>query len=161
MTKKILIARLGDAHGIRGALHLFSYTDPRDNVFAYRDFTTKDGKKIDIVSHKTHADHFTVQLKGCDDRDQALLLKHTDLYIDRDQLPALESGFYWEDLIGLTVIDTHEKVLGIVDHLFTAGENDVIAVKGEKLHYVPYLTHVVLEVNIEKKIILVDWEPLV
>jgi 16S rRNA processing protein RimM len=158
MTKKIIIGRIGDAHGIHGALHLYSYSEIPANIFTYQNFFTKDNKKIEFVTHKAHGDHFIVTLKNCTDRDQALLAKNQDIYIDRSELPPLENGFYWDDLVGLSVFDTHDKLLGVIDHLFATGASDVIAIKGKKLLYVPYLPDVVLTVDLTKKTMIVDWD---
>lgn len=159
--KKLVIGRLGDALGIKGWLHLFSDTAPPNNIFEYPNwFILKNQKPVFIhyETYKQHGNHFSVKLKDCDDRDQALLLKNQDIYIDRADLPTLNNEFYWDDLVGLTVVDTTGKILGIVQHLFSNGANDMLAVKNEKTHYIPYLAHVILEVHLEKKEIVVDWE---
>src|SRR3989338_6097133 len=137
MTDDIAIGRLGDAHGIRGWLHLFSYANPPENIFQYKNWRIGN-RFIDAESHRAHGDHFAVKLKGCDDRDQALLLKHQDILIDRQQLPSLPEGeYYWHDLIGLSVIDAHGKTLGIVDHLFSTGSNDVVVIKETRHNFSP------------------------
>lgn len=159
MSKKIIIGRLGDVHGLQGWLHLFSHAEPADNFFHYENFSNKAGKAIEIVLHKPHGNHFVVKLKNCDDRDTALTFKNQDLYIDRAELPPLpDNQFYWDDLIGFAVITTNQKLLGNVDHLFSTGSNDVIAVKGEKLLYVPYLADVIVDVDTKAKKIIVNWE---
>lgn len=164
LAKQLVIGRLGDALGVTGWLHLYSHSDPAKNIFDYKKwFILKNNKPVYIhrESHKPHGNHFTVKLKDCNDRDQALLLKNQDIYIDRAELPALSNDeFYWDDLVGLSVINTDEKLIGIVDHLFENGANTVIAVKGEKMQYVPYLPDVILEIDMAKKIIVVDWEVL-
>ena len=163
-TKQLVIGRLGDALGVTGWLHLYSHSDPANNIFTYKNwFILKNNQPVFIhrEGHKPHGNHFAVKLKNCDDRDQALLLKNQDIYIDRAELPVLSSSeFYWDDLVGLSVINTHETLIGVVDHLFENGANIVIAVKGEKMQYIPYLMDVVLAINVEKKEIIVDWEIL-
>src|SRR5690606_13450625 len=114
---------------------------------------------IEFISHKPHGNHFAVKLKNCNDRDQALLLKHQDIYVDRAELPELpDNVFYWDDLVGLSVMTPTGNVIGVIDHLFATGANDVIAIKAEKLVYIPYLPNVVLSVDLATKTMVVDWE---
>ena len=56
--------------------------------------------------------------------------------------------------------------LGTVTSLMETGSNDVLVLKapkddqyGLKERLIPYLAHVVDEVNLDEKIILVDWDP--
>lgn len=160
MAKMLRMGQLGDAFGIQGWLHLFSNATPSENLFTYHPLFI-DSKPIEITHHKPHGNHFVVKIKNCDDRDQALLLKNKAIFVERDALPDIDEGYYWDDLIGFTVVTTHHKTLGTIDHLFSAGANDVIAIKGEKLQYVPYLPDVVLAVDLEKKVMTVDWEELI
>ena len=44
--------------------------------------------------------------------------------------------------------------------ILETGANDVLVVKGETEHLVPYTKAVVLKVDIAANQILVDWEPL-
>ncbi len=159
MSATITIGRLGDAYGIKGWLHLISYTDPPENVFNYPHWQV-NGREVFIEAHRPHGNHYAIKLKGCDVREQALLLKHRDILVDRAALPKLPPGeYYWSDLVGLSVQDTQGKLLGIVDHLFSTGANDVISVKnGQGIELlIPYLTSVVKQVDLDKKMIVVDW----
>ncbi|HLD84427.1 MAG TPA: ribosome maturation factor RimM, partial [Coxiellaceae bacterium] len=90
-NKKIVIGRLGDAHGVKGWLHLYSYATIPANIFQYKNWFIAQKNtltSIELEQHQPHADHFVVKLKNCDDRNQALLLKHRDILINRDALPA-------------------------------------------------------------------------
>ncbi len=68
--------------------------------------------------------------------------------------------YYWSDLVGLQVITRDGLVLGVVDHLFETGANDVMVVKGEQEYLVPFIQEQVVEsVDLESRIIRVDWDP--
>ncbi len=80
----------------------------------------------------------------------------------RSQLPTLkEDEYYWSDLIGLTVINKEGVELGIVNYLIETGSNDVLVIKSSdgKEHAIPYLPkRVILNIDLEKRLIEVDWE---
>jgi len=82
-----------------------------------------------------------------------------DLYIEKSQLPKLSEGeHYWEDLIGLEVINQQQVVLGKVSNLVDTGANNVLVVNGDKEHWVPYIEPFLISVDIDKQQILVDWD---
>ncbi|HDN69444.1 MAG TPA: 16S rRNA processing protein RimM, partial [Gammaproteobacteria bacterium] len=99
--------------------------------------------------------------KDCHDRDAAAALTGTDIGIYRSQLPPVDADeYYWSDLMGMQVITKDDQVLGVVDHLLETGANDVIVVKGEQEHLVPYIKgQVVKSVDLEARIIRVEWDP--
>ena len=76
-------------------------------------------------------------------------------------LPWRKDEFYWSDLVGLTVINAKGEKLGKVAYLIETGSNDVISCKRHKEHAIPYLPgRVILNVDLDKQEILVDWEPI-
>jgi len=83
--------------------------------------------------------------------------------IRKDQLEKLRSDqFYWRDLVGLEVTNTKGIAFGKITNLLETGANDVIIISGERERLVPYITDVdngrtVIEVNIEKKTMVVEW----
>lgn len=172
---QLIIGHLGDAYGIKGWLHLISYADPPENIFTYQHWVIKKNLPIAIETYKPHGNHFVIKLQNCNDRDQALQFKHQDIFIDRSELPALKNNeYYWSDLIGITVTNQHNQILGVIDHLFETGSNDVIVITERlnrntahandpaliKQHFIPYLKSVVKEIDLEKKIMRVNWEDL-
>lgn len=167
-TNKITLGRIGDAFGVKGWVHVFSFADPAENIFNHTQWQIRAYQKrdtiwheVEVESHKPHGNAFIAKLKGCDDRDQALLLKNHTIAIERESLPALKrTQYYWDDLIGLEVINTHGESFGIVHHLFEAGINIIMATQGKQTHYIPYTKDVVKSVDLEKKMIQVKWESL-
>lgn len=160
-SKKIIIGRIGDAYGIKGWSHLLSFTDPHDNIFNYKNWQIQTSNDhftpIELETYKTHGNGFVIKFKHSNDRDQALLLKGKSIAIERAELPVLKKDeYYWSDLIGLAVTNTKGESLGVVDHLFETGSNDVIATNTNVL--IPYLHSVIKAVDLEKKTILVEWE---
>jgi 16S rRNA processing protein RimM len=116
---------------------------------------------VEPLAGRHHGKGLVVQFKDCHDRDAAAALTGTDIGIYRSQLPPVDADeYYWSDLMGMQVITKDDQVLGVVDHLLETGANDVIVVKGEQEHLVPYIKgQVVKSVDLETRIIRVDWDP--
>jgi 16S rRNA processing protein RimM len=98
---------------------------------------------------------------GCDDRDQVIALLQADIAVRRAQLPPPAPGeYYWADLQGLRVVTVDDVELGTVSHLLATGANDVLVVKGERERLLPFVRdQVVVEVNLEQRLLRVDWDP--
>jgi len=141
-----------------------AYTAMADNLLDYSPWylNLQGGwQATEPVAGRPHGKGLVVQLKECHDRDAAAALTGTDIGVYRSQLPpAGADEYYWSDLIGLQVVTREGQVLGVVDHLFETGANDVMVVKGEQEYLVPYIKEQVIEsVDLESRIIRVDWDP--
>lgn len=159
----VVVGRFGSPHGIHGWLKLFSYTQPIDNLLNYPNWyiQTKSGWQS-LERIETHTDaqgkYIRVKLAGCDSPEQARMYTNGLIAVTRDQLPSLAEGdYYWSDLENLEVTNTQGVSFGRVDHLLSTGSNDVLVIKGERERLIPYISDVVLEINLEQGRILVDW----
>ena len=130
MAAPICVARIGAAHGVRGAVRLWTFTEDPLAVKDYGPLTTKDGARQFEVTHAREAkDHLVVTLKGVASRDDAERLNGLELYIPRDRLPETDDGeYYHADLIGLAAVTTAEQPLGKVIAIHNFGAGDIIEI---------------------------------
>ena len=160
----LVVGRIASPFGVRGWLRVNAFTAVVDSLLDYSPWYLKlkgQWQAVELLSGRQHGKGLVVQLKMCHDRDAAAALTGTDIGIYRSQLPPVDADeYYWSDLMGMQVITKDGQVLGVVDHLFETGANDVIVVKGEHEHLVPYIKEqVVKSVDLETRIIRVDWDP--
>jgi len=142
---------------------VFSYTEPRENIVHYQPWYLCCGEQWQarrLVEGRQHGKGVVARLDGCTDRDQALALMNCEIGVRRDQLPAPAQGhYYWNDLLGLEVVNLQRESLGRVDHLLETGANDVLVVAGERERLIPFvLDKVVKRVDLEAGVIQVDWD---
>ena len=126
----ICIARIGAAHGVRGAVKLWTFTEDPLAVKHYGPLTTKDGTRQFEVTHAREArDHLVATLKGIVTREEAERLNGVELYIARDKLPETDEGeYYHADLIGLAAVTTTEQPIGRVIAIHNFGAGDIIEI---------------------------------
>jgi 16S rRNA processing protein RimM len=160
----LVMGRLGSPFGVKGWLHVTAYTELAESLLDYSPWyiNRQDGwRVIEVISGRAHGKGLVVQLKGCSDRDEAALLTGSEVGVYRHQLPpAAADQYYWSDLVGMQVITQDGRALGLLDHLFETGANDVMVVKGEQEYLVPYIEgQVVRSVDLETREIRVDWDP--
>lgn len=130
--KRICVAKIGAAHGIRGDVKLWPMTaDPM--AFAdYGPLETQDGKRtFEVVRAKPAGNFLIAHIKGVDDRNAAEKLVNIELYVSRDALPEIEEDdeFYYADLVGLTVVDRAGAQIGEIAAMHNFGAGDLLELK--------------------------------
>ena len=150
---QICVARIGAAHGVRGAVKLWTFTEDPLAVKAYGPLLTKDGARQFEVTHAREAKgHLVATLKGIATREDAERLNGTELYIARDKLPATGGDeYYHADLIGLAAVNAANEPLGrvIAIHNFGAGDiSEIAPTEGAQTMLLPFTNAVVPTVDL-------------
>lgn len=163
MSNPIVLGKFGAAYGVRGWLHLISYTDPIKNIFDHPQWRVKHRGQwvtLEVEDGKAHNKGLIVKIRGIDDRELAREYTNDEITILSENLPKLsEEEHYWKDLIGMTVV-TKEKInLGVVKELLATGSNDVFVVMGERERLIPYTNDVIINIDKHQNEITVDWDP--
>ena len=130
MAAPICVARIGAAHGVRGAVKLWTFTEDPLAVQRYGPLSTKDGSRaFEIATAREAKDHLVATLKGVATREDAERLNGIELYIARDQLPdTADDEYYHADLIGLAAVDAADEPLGRVIAIHNFGAGDIIEI---------------------------------
>jgi 16S rRNA processing protein RimM len=130
MPSQICVARIGAAHGVRGAVKLWTFTQDPLAVKRYGALTTKDGaRQFEVETARQAKDHLVATLKGITSRDEAERLNGLELYVAREKLPATdEDEYYHADLIGLAAVTTADEPLGRVVAIHNFGAGDIIEI---------------------------------
>ena len=161
----ILVGKISGVFGVKGWMKVFSFTDPRKNILNYSPlYISRKGEWIEakIVGGRTQGKGIVMGLLDVSDPDQVLPLIGSELAIKATQLTTTaDNEFYWSQLIGLTVVNLNNDVLGQVASLFETGAHDVLSVKDKDKteRLVPFvMDEIVKSVDLDKAIIQVDWE---
>ena len=165
--KNVFIGKVSSPHGIKGWLKVISYTDPIENILSYKEWfvTNGEGNKIfSIEDSRIQGKKIIVKLDGIEDRDSAEDLKNKEISVSRIELPKLEKNtFYWNDLLGLPVLDQKGNQVGKVDSLFETGSNDVLVIVNENKEriLVPFIMEeVIRKVDLVKQFISINWHEI-
>src|SRR5215475_4578374 len=130
MPQQVCIARIGAAHGVRGEVKLWTFTEDPLAITRYGALSTKDGARQFEVTRAREAKGFLVAtLKGVTTRNEAERLNGIELYVARDKLPETEAGeYYHADLIGLAAVTAAGDPLGRVIAIHNFGAGDIIEI---------------------------------
>jgi 16S rRNA processing protein RimM len=130
MAGQICIARIGAAHGVRGAVKLWTFTEDPLAVMQYGSLATKDGtRSFEVATAREAKGHLVATLKGIATREDAERLNGIELYVAREKLPATDEGeYYHADLIGLAAVTAADQPLGRVIAIHNFGAGDIIEI---------------------------------
>ena len=160
----VIVGKVGSPYGVHGWLKIHPYTEPHHNILQYFPWymlsTANQWQRIEVEESRLYKNGVIAKFPHIHTPEEARLLTGKNIAVTRSQLPKLKKNeYYWSDLLGLTVVNIKGEIYGKVIHLIATGANDVLVVKGTKEHAIPYLFgSVILEVDLAKQTILVDWE---
>lgn len=148
--KKICIGEISNVHGVRGQLLVRCFADDPELLLIKDAVTDEKGTRtFNFQGLSPHKKAYLTRLDGLDNREDAEKLKRTRLYIERDQLPELDSDeIYHVDLIGMTV-KSDDKIIGKIAAVQNFGASDLLEIQreGAKNFYLPYSDETILNVD--------------
>jgi 16S rRNA processing protein RimM len=158
------LGRLGAPYGLKGWLHVESWTDPPERLLEHRDWALRLPSGARLASHveegRAHGDGLAARLRGIDDREQAAALTGAVVEVERAALPPTgEREHYRADLIGFEVKNLEGASLGVVSHFVEAPRGAVMVSKerGGREHWVLAVPKHLRRVDSAARTILVDW----
>lgn len=159
----VVMGKIVAAQGIQGWVKVQTFTEYLDSLLDYDVWYSGNEaawQPVKVLDAKVHGKVVVAKLEGVADRTAAEKLKGRLIAVPREQLPEQkEDEYYWADLIGMTVLNLQDEVLGTVDNLLATGANDVLVVQGEHGQLlIPFIASVALDVDLAGKKIRVDWQ---
>lgn len=178
----IPVGKISGLYGIQGWVKIYSYTQPRDNIFRYQPWhlyqnQVQQCQPIYLRQGKIHGKGLIAQLEHYDSPEAVRPLLTAEIRIARQQLPELPADeYYWSDLQGFTVRTTTGQTLGILDHFLETAAQDVMVIHAPvadpvlpapakihpppKTHLIPFVQpQIVQAVDRAQRAILVHWDP--
>jgi 16S rRNA processing protein RimM len=163
---RVICAKFGSTHGVRGAIKVFSDTDPKEALLDYSPWwiQTREGwEPFHFSNPKITAKYILVTPKDCTDCDMAQAYVNKDIGILREQFSDTEDGsYYWADIIGCSVYNMDGSLLGKIVEIMDHADNDIFVIKkpdGKRL-LIPHTDPFVTAIDIANKRIDVHWEEI-
>ncbi len=129
--RKIPLAAVAGAHGIKGELRLKLFSDSADSLARYASLSLA-GVERRLLAVRPAGKGAVARFEGVDDRSAAEALRGSLVEIDRAALPPLQEGEYYHvDLIGIACVDGEGRSLGKVVALENFGAGDLLEVEGD------------------------------
>lgn len=168
------MGRIGAPYGIKGWVHVQSFTSPPERLLKYREWSLQarafpgtqpaaDASRatsFKVMEARSQGAGFVARLEGIEDRDRAARLQGAIIRVARSALPKLRKReFYQVDLVGLSVANLEGAQLGRVLHFVQTPGGDVMVVRGEagQEHWVPATRQHLAKVDLSAGQVVVDW----
>lgn len=161
ISKSILMAIIGSAHGTSGEVRIKSFTKNPVALGDYGLLHDKDGKFYRIESFRLKKSMVITRFSGINNRSSAETLNGTALFIERTQLPDNlgEDEFYQNDLLGFTAFDAvNQRVVGYISAFLNFGGGDLIelAMKDRRKQLIPFSKAAIPDIDMSIRQIVVD-----
>jgi len=160
----IELGRLGAPYGIRGWVHVDSFTDPPEGLLKYSEWELRlasgERQKRRVITARAHGRGLVAQLEGVMSRESAATLTGAMIEVERATLPPVSaSEYYRADLLGFAVRNLEGATLGTVSHFVDAPAGAVMVSKepGGHEHWVLASPRHLRLVDLEARVIVVDW----
>lgn len=129
--RRIALAAIAGAHGVKGELRLKLFTDSIDSLKRYQPLYV-GGRESRLIEIRQSGKTPVVRFEGIDNRERAEGLRGTLVEVDRSALPPLDEGeYYHADLIGLSAVDRDLRCIGRVVAIVNYGAGDLLEVEHE------------------------------
>ena len=154
----IPIAKFGKTYGLKGEITLVSFSNPIKNILNYQSFFNQKGEQV-LLTLNFKNKKIIGKISQKESVNDVKDLVNTIIYIRIKDLPALQDGeFYWDELIGLNVIDKKGLTLGKVHKIENHGATDLIFIQTESEELIiPYVDEFIEDVSPSKNLITVNW----
>jgi 16S rRNA processing protein RimM len=168
-ANRILVGKIGAAHGIKGEVRITPFTEDPEAIARYGPLATdRAGLTVTIETARVQKTVVVARLKGVSDRTGAERLNGVSLFIDRAVLPEPEEEdeFYHADLIGLEARLEDGTIIGEVAALPNFGAGDLIEIRDPRsgdTYLYPFTKAVVPDIDLDRRILTIivplDAEP--
>ncbi len=156
MLKKYLeTGKIVTTHGLKGAVKIYPWNDDPEELLDFdRLYLRKGETALEVEDGWVQGNMVVLKFAGIDTIEQAQKLRGMVLYLDRDDVELEEGQHFVQDLLGMEVVDADDgHVYGKLTDVSKTGANDVyhITFPDGKVHLIPKIPQVVLEINVEQE----------
>lgn len=162
-----MLGRVTAPYGIKGWVRLHPFGD---DPVAWRripdwwlspeaEALPQDWRSEPIGEFRAHGSSWIAKFKNVNDRSAAESLVGQYVACLREQLPENSEGeYYWDDLVGLNVVNLQGENLGKISRLAETGANAVLIVRErDRERLLPFVTAVIRQVDVANGQVVVDW----
>lgn len=160
---RLVVGRLGRAHGIRGEVTVEVRTDEPDERFAVGAVLLCAGRvgvpaTVTVAGARWQNGRLVLRLDGVTDRTAAEALRGTLLEADVEPVSGEDDEFHDQVLIGLEVRDGAGHVLGAIGEVLHLPGQDLLAVERSAAPelLVPFVTEIVPVVDVAGGFVVVE-----
>ena len=155
------IGTLNNTHGLKGELSVLTDNSLLDQKFKKNQKITylenEIEKTLTIQSWRAIGKKIVLKFKEFDNINDVLFLKNKEIFVERENIKLEEGEVILSDLIGFSVFDSDEKMLGKIVDFWNNGSYtniDIFINKNDKIKNIPLLEEFVSKIDSSNKKVL-------
>jgi 16S rRNA processing protein RimM len=158
----VAVGKVIATHGARGHFRVVPYGATLEALDSGDSIAVRlpDGsvRRLTAVEVRSYRRSLLVVSREVKTPEEARLFVGAEICVPESRLPApAKDEYYWHQLLGLEVMTVDGRKLGTLQHIIETGSNDVYVVQhGREEVLVPALADVIREVNLERRLMVVD-----
>ena len=148
-------------HGVRGEVKVFPTTDDNKRFKKLKEcFIEYKDELIPVKACgcKFFKNMVILKFEGFDNMNDVEKFRKSKILVDREHAVSLEKDEYFvADLLGISVVDENNKIIGELSDVIETGANDVYVIdkeNGEEI-LIPAIKDCILDVNVNERIMRV------
>jgi 16S rRNA processing protein RimM len=127
--KRVALAAVAGAHGVKGEVRLKLFSDSAASLARHEEVYV-GGAMRRVLFARDGGKTAIARFEGIGDRSSAEALRGSLVEVDRSALPPLEEGeYYHSDLVGLACVDREGQSVGTVVAVENFGAGDLLEVE--------------------------------
>ena len=136
---KLYVGKVVGTHGIKGEIKVYSELEIKDKVFKENTklYFNDSDKEYTIEQVRFHKENYLVLLKGFYNINDVLYLNKSKVYID--------------DLIGFSVVDENDSIVGVIKDYELNSSYATFLVEGDNNFYLPNVENYVTKIDLNSK----------
>jgi 16S rRNA processing protein RimM len=151
---RVVVGRVGRAHGIKGEVAVEVRTDEPERRFAPGSSLVAGDRTVVVAAARNHSGRLLLRLEGVPDRTAAEALQGRVLEVEVDpaDVPDEDDAYYDHQLVGLRVHDHGGADVGVVADVLHLPEQDLLSVDlddGPRGVLVPFVVALVPDVDLD------------
>lgn len=156
------VGKIVSTHGIKGEVKVYSDSDFKEERFKHGNTLYLKGNNtyypIVINSYREHKNMSLITFNDYKNINEVLKFINLIVYIKKDDLPVLDKGHYYADLIGLEVYNMTNNYIGVIEDIRVVPHGGIIEIKREngKISLVPYVDEFVYEIDLENNKMIIN-----
>ena len=160
MNDKTLVGKIINTHGIKGNVKIYPYTDDPERFKDLDYLLIGDGfKELKIVDMFIQKGFVYVRFEGYEDINKILDFINLNVYIyDKDRVNLPKDRYFISDIVNMEVHDMEGQSIGKVTDVIENLANDLFQVQkpSGKVFYLPARKEFIKEINVERKVIIIE-----
>lgn len=160
--KYIEIGKIVSTHGIKGEVKVYSESDFKEDRFSKGNILylkeNETYNPITINSYREHKNMSLITINDYKNINEVLKYIGFSIYIKKEDLPILDEGHYYTEVIGLEVYNIENIYIGIVEDIRIVPQGGILEIKKKdgKISLVPYVSEFVIEIDVKNNKMIIN-----